>query len=293
MGGTNDRPEENDTTRQNQEIGMTPDQIQELIEIKRNLELQVVDLNNQKNYLQQQLNIYQQNAFNMHGQYQNLNAQAKFNNIQASQQIAILQNQNSTLRQEKYNLNLLVNKLRGENEQYKFYNNKLQLMLLNNMQNKKVNDNINSWQKMNNANNNNMNNNININNAEFIGKINPEIKRACLKLFKCQIKFLNKAWRQENENILTDIYLNLNVSCDQSDNYLKYKDIKDKDLIKEINPLYFKEDELKNIFSEFHDYNYFHYTTDPSSYDDFLNKKYHSLYANILLSLENQINETK
>ena len=86
MGSTNDRPEENDTTRQNQEIGMTPDQIQELIEIKRNLELQVVDLNNQKNYLQQQLKIYQQNAFNMHGQYQNLNAQAKFNNIQASQQ---------------------------------------------------------------------------------------------------------------------------------------------------------------------------------------------------------------
>ena len=161
MGGTNDRPEENDTTRQNQEIGMTPDQIQELIEIKRNLELQVVDLNNQKNYLQQQLKIYQQNAFNMHGQYQNLNAQAKFNNIQASQQIAILQNQNSTLTQEKYNLNLLVNKLRGENEQYKFYNNKLQLMLLNNMQNKKVNDNINSWQQMNNANNNNMNNNMN------------------------------------------------------------------------------------------------------------------------------------
>ena len=138
---------------------------------------------------------------------------------------------------------------------------------------------------------NNVNNNIKINNAEFIGKINPKIKRACLKLFKCQIKFLNKAWRQENENILTDIYLNLNVSCDQSDNYLKYKDIKDKDLIKEINPLYFKEEELKNIFSEFHEYNYFHYTSDPSNYDDFLSRKSQSLYANILLSLQNQINE--
>ena len=146
----------------------------------------------------------------------------------------------------------------------------------------------------NNINNNiDKNNNINLNNANFIGKINPEIKRACLKLFKCQIKFLNKAWRQENENILTDIYLNLNVSCDQSDNYLKYKDIKDKDLIKEINPLYFKEEELKNIFSEFHDYNYFHYTSDPSSYDEFLTRKSQSLYANILLFLENQINEKK
>ena len=142
-------------------------------------------------------------------------------------------------------------------------------------------------------NNNNINNNIKINNAEFIEKINPKIKRACLKLFKCQIKFLNKAWRQENENILTDIYLNLNVSCDQSDNYLKYKDIKDKDLIKEINPLYFKEEELKNIFSEFHDYNYFHYTSDPSSYDEFLARRSQSLYANILLSMKKQINEKK
>ena len=141
--------------------------------------------------------------------------------------------------------------------------------------------------------NNNIGNNIKINNADFIGKINPKIKRACLKLFKCQIKFLNKTWRQENENILTDIYLNLNVSCDQSDNYLKFKDIKDKDLIKEINPLYFKEEELKNIFSEFHEYNYFHYTSDPSSYDEFLAKRSQSLYANILLSLQNQINDKK
>ena len=159
------------------------------------------------------------------------------------------------------------------------------------IQEQKENENNNNID-MNNM-NNNINNNIKINNAEFIEKINPKIKRACLKLFKCQIKFLNKAWRQENENILTDIYLNLNVSCDQSDNYLKYKDIKDKDLIKEINPLYFKEEELKNIFSEFHDYNYFHYTNDPSSYDDFLTKKSQSLYANILLYLENQINEKK
>ena len=141
--------------------------------------------------------------------------------------------------------------------------------------------------------NNNLNNNANLNiilkNEEFIKKINPLIKKACLKLFKCQIKFLNKAWRQENENILTDIYLTLNVSCDQSDNYLKYKDIKDKDSIKEINTIYFKEEELKNIFSEFHDFNYFKYTSNPSLYEEFLNKKMHSLYADLLLSLEKHI----
>ena len=159
----------------------------------------------------------------------------------------------------------------------------------NESQNKNDNDNIN-----NNMNNNNSySNNMILKNEENIKKMNPLIKRACLKLFKCQIKFLNKAWRQENENILTDIYLTLNVSCDQSDNYLKYKDIKDKDSIKEINPVYFKEDELKNIFTEFHDYNYYKYTNEPLLYDEFLNKRNHSLYANMLLSLEKQIEEKK
>ena len=159
----------------------------------------------------------------------------------------------------------------------------------NESQNKNDNDNIN-----NNMNNNNSySNNMILKNEENIKKMNPLIKRACLKLFKCQIKFLNKAWRQENENILTDIYLTLNVSCAQSDNYLKYKDIKDKDSIKEINPVYFKEDELKNIFTEFHDYNYYKYTNEPSLYDEFLNKRNHSLYANMLLSLEKQIEEKK
>ena len=158
MGGKN-------TTPQNREIGMTPDEIQELVEIKRNLETQVRDLTDRNNFLQQQLNIFQQQAYNFQGQYQNLNAQANFNNIQAGQQIAILQNQNKTLIQDKYNLNLQMNKLKGEIEQYQFYCNKLQLMLLNNMQNNKVNDNINSWQQMNNIPNNNMNNNnMNFNN---------------------------------------------------------------------------------------------------------------------------------
>ena len=159
----------------------------------------------------------------------------------------------------------------------------------NESQNKNDNDNIN-----NNMNNNNSySNNMILKNEEYIKKMNPLIKRACLKLFKCQIKFLNKAWRQENENILTDIYLTLNVSCDQSDNYLKYKDIKDKDSIKEINPVYFKEDELKNIFTEFHDYYYYKDTNEPSLYVEFLNKRNHSLYANMLLSLEKQIEEKK
>ena len=156
--------------------------------------------------------------------------------------------------------------------------------------NKEKNINNNNAEEINNNININNNNNVNLNvivkNEEFIKKINPLIKKACLKLFKCQIKFLNKAWRQENENILTDIYLTLNVSCDKSDNYLKYKDIKDKDSIKEINPIYFKEEELKNIFSEFHEYNYFRYISDPSSYDEFIFKKINSPYSNELITLE-------
>ena len=155
-----------------------------------------------------------------------------------------------------------------------------------NLNKDKNNTNNNLDEINNNINNNNINLNVIVKNEEFIKKINPLIKKACLKLFKCQIKFLNKAWRQENENILTDIYLNLDVSCDKSDNYLKYKDIKDKDSIKEINPIYFKEEELKNIFAEFHEYNYFRYISDPPSYDEFISKKLHSTYANELISLE-------
>ena len=155
-----------------------------------------------------------------------------------------------------------------------------------NLNKDKNNTNNNLDEINNNINNNNINLNVIVKNEEFIKKINPLIKKACLKLFKCQIKFLNKAWRQENENILTDIYLTLDVSCDKSDNYLKYKDIKDKDSIKEINPIYFKEEELKNIFAEFHEYNYFRYISDPPSYDEFISKKLHSAYANELISLE-------
>ena len=160
MGSSSDTPGENESTNQNNNIGITPDEIQDLIITKKNLEDQVRSLTTQNNCLQQQLNIFQQQAYNIQGKCQTLQSQATFNSIQASQQIAILQNQNNTLTQDKHNLNVQVNKLNVEIQQYKLYCNQLQLMLLNNMQNKQVNESINSWQQMNNSfNNNNMNNN--------------------------------------------------------------------------------------------------------------------------------------
>ena len=161
MGSSNNRPNEGNSTNQNNDIGITPDEIQDMIITKRNLEDQVRNLTTQNNNLKQQLNIFQQQAYNIQGQCQNLKSQATFNSIQACQQITLLQNQNNTLTQDKNNLNVQVNKLNVEIQQYKLYCNQLQLMLLNNMQNKQVNESINSWQQMNNSfnNNNNMNNN--------------------------------------------------------------------------------------------------------------------------------------
>ena len=99
MGGGGSRPEspKNKTpgsNNNNQEIGITPDEIQDLREIKRNLETQVITLTNQNNLLQQQLNIFQQNNYSMQGQLQNVNATAFFNINQAQQQIKLLQNKN-------------------------------------------------------------------------------------------------------------------------------------------------------------------------------------------------------
>ena len=90
--------------------------------------------------------------------------------------------------------------------------NKEKLLLEYKQSLNKDNNNIEEKKDENINENNNINNanlNIILKNEEFIKKMNPLIKKACLKLFKCQIKFLNKAWRQENENILTDIYLQI------------------------------------------------------------------------------------
>jgi len=175
MGGSGCRPEspKNKTpgsNNNNQEIGITPDEIQNLREIKRNLETQVITLTNQNNLLQQQLNIFQQNNYNMQGQLQNVNATAFSNINQAQQQIKLLQNKNMMLIKENNDLKIKMNNLNGEIEKLKFYSNKLQIMLLDRMQKISMNDNINSLQQINgpfnnnnNANNNNMNNNSNFN----------------------------------------------------------------------------------------------------------------------------------
>ena len=60
MGGKNTKEKTPEV-----EIDLTPDQIQQLMESKANLEDQVADLKIQNNNLQKQLNIYQQNAYNI------------------------------------------------------------------------------------------------------------------------------------------------------------------------------------------------------------------------------------
>ena len=164
--------------QKSENVGCTPDQINEINIKNKQLEDQVTQLNSENDTLKQQLNTYLQN---MQGNYNKLQTTAFMNINQAMQnimmlknQIGILNQQNAILRQQNYKLNQNVamlnnqkNSLDCEITKYKFYCNKMQLMLLNKMQELSMKENINSWQRMNtpmNNSNSNMNSNINMNN---------------------------------------------------------------------------------------------------------------------------------
>ena len=177
--------------QKSENVGCTPDQINEINIKNKQLEDQVTQLNSENNTLKQQLNTYLQN---MQGNYNQLQTTAFMNINQAKQNIMMLQNQililnqqNAILKQQNYKLNQNVsmlnnqkNILDGQITKYKFYCNKMQLMLLNKMQELSMKENINSWQRMNtpmnnsnsNINNNNNNNNINMNNNNNFNKQN-------------------------------------------------------------------------------------------------------------------------
>ena len=153
--------------QKSENVGCTPDQINEINIKNKQLEDQVTQLNSENDTLKQQLNTYLQN---MQGNYNKLQTTAFMNINQAMQnimmlknQIGILNQQNAILRQQNYQLNKNVtmlnnqkNSLDCEITKYKFYCNKMQLMLLNKMQELSMKENINSWQRM----------NININNKQ-------------------------------------------------------------------------------------------------------------------------------
>ena len=171
MGSSHPKGEtpKDQTNKEQKETSMSPDEIQDLIKTKKNLEAQITNLAYQNQTLQKQLNVYLKSNQTIQGNFQNLQNAAYLNMNQASQQIQILQDQNTQLMSQKNNLEQKMISLNVELEKYKFYCNKMQLMCLNNMQQISMNDNINSWQKMNNPSNNNMNNNMNsINNMNNI-----------------------------------------------------------------------------------------------------------------------------
>ena len=141
------------------EFDLTPDQIQEIMVEKANLADKVANLTIQNNTLRSQLTMYQQNANYMQGNYQNLQNTANFNMNQAGQQILFLQTQNQNLTNQIYQLKQNENALNFTIKQLQFYCNKIQLMLLNKMQELSMKDNINSMQKMNISSNNQMKNN--------------------------------------------------------------------------------------------------------------------------------------
>ena len=107
MGGSSCKPSEDkkeEKTNNNNEIDLTPNQIQELMVSKGNLEDKVLNLENQIKDLQTQLKIYQQQTSNMQGNFQNFQNQATFNMAQAIQRMNFLETQNQLLISEKCKL---------------------------------------------------------------------------------------------------------------------------------------------------------------------------------------------
>ena len=179
MGNDNDQEKskkENETDKGNEEntnkneFDLTPDQVKDMVIEKRNLQALVDNLTLQNNTLQCQLAMYQQNANYIQGNFQNLKNTANFTMGQAAQQILFLQNQNQNLNKQIYQMKQNENALNFKINQLQFYCNKIQLMLLNKMQEISMKDNINSMQKMNMSTNNqikNNNNNNNMNNFNY------------------------------------------------------------------------------------------------------------------------------
>ena len=169
MGGSNNKPEQNQNnnnineTPKEREIDLTPDEIQEMMKSKADLEDKVTELTSENKVLKEQINIYENNNAVIQGNLQNMNRYATLNMNQAFQQIMLLKSQNEMLNNQIYQLKQNVNNLNIENNKLQFYCYKMQIMLLNNMQENSMKNNINSMQSLNsspmNNNNNNMNNN--------------------------------------------------------------------------------------------------------------------------------------
>ena len=177
MGTKNETPRQkenennnNEQTPQNREIDLTPDEIQDLMRQKSDLEIQVTQLTSANTTLSQQLNIYVNNNSIIQNNLQKMNNFATMNMSQAYQQILFLQNENKKLSNQIYQLKQNMEKLKQENNIMQFYCNKMQIMLLNQMQGNSMKNNINSMQSVNshpmnnNCNNNMSNNNMSNNN---------------------------------------------------------------------------------------------------------------------------------
>ena len=165
MGTKNETPRQNENennnneqTPQNREIDLTPDEIQDLMRQKSDLEIQVTQLTSANTTLSQQLNIYVNNNCIIQNNLQKMNNFATMNMSQANQQILFLQNENKKLSNQIYQLKQNMEKLKQENNIMQFYCNKMQIMLLNQMQGNSMKNNINSMQSVN---SHPMNNNCN------------------------------------------------------------------------------------------------------------------------------------
>jgi len=122
---------------------------------------------------------------------------------------------------------------------------------------------------------------------------NEGIRKWCLKLFKIQLKFLDKNWRMENNFIISSIYQYLKYNNDNNslDNWLKYETKDQKNMPYQHNEL-FSLEELKKIYNEYNQTNYLKYYNSPEEMDKYLCANDTNYYSSFYLKMWNSVSLT-
>ncbi len=132
---------------------------------------------------------------------------------------------------------------------------------------------------------------------------NPVIKKYCLKLLKCQLKFFDKNLKSENMFIISNIYTSLSYYSTKDLNYLKYVKKDNTAPVSKLfsssvsknnsNPVNNQEDQLKKMYVEYNNFHFYKYVNNPEEVEKYYLSKKGSAYSKVYLKLIANLNEEK
>lgn len=123
---------------------------------------------------------------------------------------------------------------------------------------------------------------------------NPAIKKYCLKLLKCQLRFFDKNLKVENMFIISSIYTNLTSNSTHDLNYLKYvkRETQTSTLNKMLNknnPNNSQEENLKKMYVEYNNYHYLKYFNNSNEISNYYLDKKGSYYGRVYKKLQDRM----